>query len=247
MMMRKILSAALLLLAGIGFLPAAASAQSNSFSVDMEAEPHVTVFKEYNLITLDYIFHVVNTTNAPISLIASRTKNELPSPDIATTVVCWGDLCYDAKQSVYNANIVKPGKSPYCKVTVTLPIGETKCANVQMTFGVEFTSESAASDIVACAPTSTTGVDEANLVTGVKIAPNPAAANPTMTLPTELQTAGELSLNLFTIKGAKASEQRFPAGSQSVVVNTSDLPNGVYFYQIVAGQKEARGTIVVAK
>lgn len=243
-MMKTFLSTTLCLLAGIFLLSTNAAAQS--FSVDIE-EPHVTVFKEYNVITIDYIFHVVNTTKDAIALVASRTKNELPNPDSSSTVVCWGDLCYDAKQSNYNANSVKPGQSPYCKVTVTLPIGETRCANVQMTFGVQFTSESTVRDIIACPPTSTNGVDGANLVTGVKIAPNPAATNPTMTLPTELQTAGDLTLTLFTVKGVKASEQRIPAGSESAVVNTNELPNGVYFYQLVAGQKEARGTIVVAK
>lgn len=242
--MKRLLSATLLLLGGLCLLSANAAAQS--FSVAME-EPHVTVFKEYNVITMDYIFHVVNTTANPLALVASRTKNQLPNPEISTTVVCWGDLCYDAKESIYNANIVKPGKSPYCKVTVTLPIGETNCADVQMTFGVQFTEESTVRDITACAPTGISSVDEGNLVTGVKIAPNPATINPTMTLPTELQTAGELTLNLFTVKGAKASEQHFPAGSESVVVNTSGLPNGVYFYQIAGGQKEARGTMVVAK
>jgi len=242
--MKNFLSATLLLLGGLCFLSANAGAQS--FSVAME-EPHVTVFKEYNVITMDYIFHIVNTTSSPLALVASRTKNQLPNPDTSTTVVCWGDLCYDAKESSYNANIVKPGKSPYCKVTVTLPIGETRCGDVQMVFGVQFSEESTIRDIVACPPTSTSGVDAANLVTGVNIAPNPATINPTMTLPTELQTAGELTLNLFTVKGAKAAEQRFAAGSESVVVNTSELPNGVYFYQIAGGQKEARGTIVVAK
>ncbi len=93
----------------------------------------------------------------------------------------------------------------------------------------------------------TTGIEEtANLFTSLNLFPNPTKDEATLTM--ALENREHVIVNVYDIQGKKAVatiENDFDNGEQKVVINTTDLKNGVYFVQINAQGKTQSIKMVV--
>ena len=68
---------------------------------------------------------------------------------------------------------------------------------------------------------------------------NPNPFNPQTTILYDLPSSEKVRLRVFTIIGkeiAVLENREMPAGRHTVTFNASDLPSGIYFYSLVAGE-----------
>ena len=78
---------------------------------------------------------------------------------------------------------------------------------------------------------NTTGVPEVAVLSNLKLYPNPAKDNTHISF--QLSKSGAVSLELFDLLGNSISsliDQDMKAGSHSIPIETSTIPNGIYFY-----------------
>lgn len=97
-----------------------------------------------------------------------------------------------------------------------------------------------------------TGVEDASPAADYKLAvtnyPNPF--NPATTIAYELANASDVTLNVFNVSGKLVQtlvDERKQAGAYSVQFDASELPSGVYVYQLAAGDQVVSHKMLLVK
>jgi hypothetical protein len=88
--------------------------------------------------------------------------------------------------------------------------------------------------------TCATGITEENSVNGLNIFPNPATDF--VNVGFDLSSSENVTINVYNMVGEKVSTRalgNLSAGTQHVEIGTSDLSNGMYLVELVAGQNRS--------
>lgn len=93
--------------------------------------------------------------------------------------------------------------------------------------------------------TNTLGVKDMHNISNVKAFPNPA--NDQLTVPFTLSQSANVTVTLSNMLGQVVSSQNMGnVASGNAIISTTAMPDGVYFYTVIAGGERSTGKITIA-
>ncbi|HRH67564.1 MAG TPA: T9SS type A sorting domain-containing protein [Bacteroidia bacterium] len=98
-------------------------------------------------------------------------------------------------------------------------------------------------DLSAWIPSTATAIAENNVTESIVAAPNPSNFSFTVSL-NSVRSEG-LQLRLFDLTGKMVRAESTTQPASSIRMETADLPNGVYFYKLIADRTELKTSRIV--
>jgi N-acetylneuraminic acid mutarotase len=185
---------------------------------------------------------VRNLTATALEVSVDRVSNTLPTGEWSSQL-CINDDCVPATANKATTTIA-PGETAVFKVKI---VGGT--ASAQGVVGIRVTAGDTTVDQTYTAITGVAGVENetgANALFSIAAYPNPITGSGRIEF--AIPTATNVTMDLFASNGAKVLslvDGRLEAGRQSITVDLSTIPAGVYTVVMKAGDHTSTLTISV--
>ncbi len=189
---------------------------------------------------------IVNTGTSTIS--AKVSQNAFSAVPGHVTYFCWGVICYPPTVTVSLTPVVlAPGDTTTSFIGYLHPTGITGVSEVTYNFFNE-ADESDSLSLIVTYDITLTGIDNIEREASLSDAsPNPAAGLTSISY--DLNTSKNAKLVIYNILGSVVKEESLDTKQGTVILSTSGLNSGIYYYSILADGKllPAKKLIVARK
>lgn len=176
---------------------------------------------------------IVNISANPISVKVAQDNSGATNGHVS--YFCWGVSCYPPTVTVStNANTIPAGDTNTTFIGYLEPAGHTGISVINYTFF----NTADQNDFIDVAFTYdiSIGIDElSNSVSLSNPSPNPA--NNLTSISYDLKSIKNGSFILYNVLGSKLNEFKLTERQETLIIPTSQLNSGIYFYSIVADGK----------
>lgn len=189
--------------------------------------------------TLSLIVPITNAGNPNLDVIIEKTVNNLAQHH--SSYFCFGGAngtigtCYDSTTAIsgvftFDGHSTQP---------LTADLNTNNALGIScVTYRIkDINNISDYSDVEICYYVTATGINNLNSASALSV-PKPNPADKFTTLTYELKgNPNDYTLSIFNILGNKVQVNKFSAKSGILILPTSELTSGVYFYSLLEGSK----------
>lgn len=177
---------------------------------------------------------IVNTGTSTIS--AKVSQNAFSAVPGHVTYFCWGVICYPPTVTVSLTPVVlAPGDTTTSFIGYLHPTGITGVSEVTYNFFNE-ADESDSLSLIVTYDITLTGLGKIEReATLSNASPNPAAGLTSISY--DLHSTKNAKLVIYNILGTVVKEENLNSNQGTIILSTSGLNSGIYFYSILADGK----------
>ena len=210
--------------------------------------PPTTVYGAYTQSNaLQAAFPVVNTGSQPLSIKVARKM--IAEVNGSENNFCWGVDCYPPYISVSpNPETIAAGTTNNSFIADYTPLNNPGVTIIRYSFFKESGSpDSVHVTINFDATSAVAGIRKGQQVSAMLNSPSPNPAHELTAIPYSIPAGSRAKLRIFNTIGGLIKEVNITQRQGTAIVNTSNLPDGVYFYSLLVDNRAVATKKLVVK